>query len=89
MKDFNLIENNRIFLILVAVGITYGSAIETAPFECECFNHNDSVNGQSADKCDQHGRVVCTAPDSDKIGACFALWNTDNVTGKTTFQFNH
>lgn len=76
-------------LFSVAVGITHGAAIEPEPFECECYNSSESVNPQTADKCDQNGRTVCKAGESDKMGACFALWNTDNVTGmQIVFNLN-
>lgn len=51
--------------------------IPSKSIECECFN---KINTKTSDKC--HGNTItCVNSDSTGPGRCFALWETDNVTG--------
>lgn len=77
-RSICFVSNGNNFYFSV-IGFTIGMALESGPFECECYNQNNSVDTRNADKCNANNRTVCK--DSLKVGSCFALWETNNVTG--------
>lgn len=67
-------------IIIGVLGLTTINAnvITSKAVDCECFNNTAHTNSQ--DDC-KDGIVKCVNTDSDRPGACFVLWATDNVTG--------
>lgn len=72
------------FVHIIIIGASSTQANVITPLkavQCECYTNTqeNSTHTNTQDKCEDN-TVMCTNSE-DRDGACFVLWQTNNVTG--------
>lgn len=77
-----------LYLIIGVLGLTVTSSnvITSKAVECECLQTN-TTNTSNLEQCKDNVQR-CTNSDSDRPGACFVLWATNNITGMYSIHFS-